>query len=442
MHLLLRCQTSLWMMKTQNLPVDVNKKLDVYPFTLEETWAERLFVHLPGIKKSPYPHLDRQFIGSDSRQRVHLVISGFDTLAQLVVIQAALVAHFPNYHGSDRIPLRTRISVITPDIEPARDRFIARYGNLFDNSYYRFIDIDKRTCTLHRPLYAGRREDFVDVEWEFIKGRLEDAYMRDRLTKWAEDASRQLTLVVCSGDDEKDMAQAMSLPHAVYEREISILVRQHYRYFSSSLEGQDRFKCLRTFGMDDEGYDVNLPLFRLARYLNYFYEYNPEYLPDTPTVLPEDEVNEKWIKATLESSVNRYSNLYNVMTIPTKLRSLGHDENDVDRFYALRKDEVEALSKTEHNRWCVERLICGQRPCTDEEREMIRSQIVEVRKGLREKSEKSYYKNVKKAHFDLCAFDELSINDQGVDMKDYDRALTACIPLIVNTYYETYGKKQ
>ena len=58
----------------------------------------------------------------------------------------------------------------------------------------------------------------------------------------------------------------------------------------------------------------------------------------------------------------RLSNLFNVMCFSSKMRSLGHDDRRIDRFYALTKEEVLSLSETEHNRWSVERLLMGSRP--------------------------------------------------------------------------------
>jgi len=120
------------------------------------------------------------------------------------------------------------------------------------------------------------------------------------------------------------------------------------------------------------------------------------------------------------------------LTTSTKMHTLGHDSSDADTYYALTEDEIQSLAVTEHNRWSVERLITGSRPCTDGEREEIR----------KDRKLKPVYKK-KNIHYDLCAFDELGIDDKGRNAQDYDHNLIVCIPLMVKTFYEeNHGERK
>ena len=137
----------------------------------------------------------------------------------------------------------------------------------------------------------------------------------------------------------------------------------------------------------------------------------------------------------------RLSNIYNVMTIPTKMHSVGHDRSDADTFYALNRDEIRMLAETEHNRWSVERLILGDRPCTDDEKTKIRQNIQEIIEAHRMGKEmpvdlKRKYKKEYHVHYDLCAYDELEMDPTGKSAQTYDYDLTASIPLIYKTYFE------
>ena len=129
------------------------------------------------------------------------------------------------------------------------------------------------------------------------------------------------------------------------------------------------------------------------------------------------------------------------MTLATKMRSLGHEERDWDKFYALTQEEIVTLSAVEHNRWSVERLILGFRPPTDSEREEIRENIeafITAKKTGSEKPEKdlkNLYKK-KKIHYDLCSYRELREDKTGKNVSVYDYDLTACIPLIAQSYKE------
>ena len=84
------------------------------------------------------------------------------------------------------------------------------------------------------------------------------------------------------------------------------------------------------------------------------------------------------------------------------------------------------MAETEHNRWSVERLLLGNRPCTDDELRIIREDV---------KARKKEYKK-RNIHFDLRAYQELEEDGTGKNAKVYDYDLTACIPLMVKTFYE------
>lgn len=440
-HLLLQSPTTLWLLQTTDLPEEVNEAFDVYPFTMEDVWAKNLFVHLPGKNKWAFPRLDRIAINAESKQMVHLVVSGFDSLAEAVAIHAALIAHFPNYNGKDEVPLRTRITIIDKDICGRRDNFIARYQNLFDNSFYRTICIDKRQSDFHKPRYYGKREDFVDVEWEFVDSSVNDAVVRGKLKEWVLSESRQLTIVVSNDDDDTNLSQCVSLPNEIYERGIPVMVRQRQSGLSDSIKSVARYKNVYPFGMLDCGYDVTLPLVKMAKLLNYFYDCSYNDKKGVPTVLPREEVDEAWRK--VQSYKMRFSNIYNVMTISTKMHTLGHDDKDVERFYALTSDEIRSLAETEHNRWSVERLIMGSRPCTDEEQKTIRENIAEIirikkngKGGTLPEDKKKWFRKTRDVHYDLRAYDELEVDATGKNAQVYDYDLTACIPLIAKTFYD------
>ena len=455
-HVLLRCYSTLRMLLLTDLPAAVNERLEVYPFTMEDIWAKNICVQLPGITMGnrdgalpygPYEPLDRQPIDAHSQQTVHVVICGFGEQAQSVAINAALTCHYPNYREDDALPLRTRITIICDDVSRQRDEFIAMYRHLFDNSYWRAIDIRRQAVDFHEPMYAGQRKDFVDVEWEFVDAAATDLYIAKRMEQWATDSGRQLTLVIAGDNDEANMSFALSMPPAVYERRIPVLVSQRSDTLASVLgqspkTGQPpRFGNVRLFGMIDRGYDVSLPLLKMAKYLNYFYAYQYDHKDDVPTVLPKADVEMSWNKA--KKLMDRFSSIYNPMTIASKMRSVGHTQDNCDTFYALNQTEIEILARTEHNRWSVERLIAGQRPCTDDEREEIAADINRILStgASDEGNLKRVYNKERDIHYDLRAYDELSVDATSQNARAYDYALTACIPLIVKTYCEDYGKK-
>lgn len=142
--------------------------------------------------------------------------------------------------------------------------------------------------------------------------------------------------------------------------------------------------------------------------------------------IDKDERERLWAE---ESNVKRMSCIYNAMTIPTKMRSLGLDENEWDKFYDIPQQDIEIMAQVEHNRWSVEELILGFRPCTDEEQEKI---AADVRK------QKAAYK-ARKIHYDLRAYNDLRPDGTGKPVQVYDLCLTSSLPLIAKAFADEKG---
>lgn len=435
-HLLLHDKVTLWLLQTLDLYPEIHKKFELYAFTMEDQWAKNVFCGLGN--GNSYPPLDREKIDGNSNKTVHLVIAGFSDLGESLALHTALIAHFPNYVRNQA--LRTRITFIDKDLTARKDAFIQRYANLFEHSHYRCIDLKQHNMTLyHEPLYHSSREDFVDVEWEFVDGDFYDPLLQRKLQLWADSKEQLLTLALCDADTNSNFDRAFALPKSIYQNDITVFVATERSAMLEKVRETEGYHNLYPIGMDDCGYDVRLPLLQMAKRLNYFYtcSYGQE---GTPTNMPVEKVEATW--RNLQTFSMRYSNIYNVMTVATKMRSLGHEEKDWDKFFALTQEETETLSAVEHNRWSVERLILGFRPPTDTEREEIRENIeafITAKATGQEQPEqdlKNVYKK-KKIHYDLCSYRELREDKTGQDVRLYDYDLTACIPLIAQSFKET-----
>jgi len=419
-HTLLHSQVTLWLLQTVELYQDINERLELYAFTMEDQWAKNLICGMARSERR-VPPLDREPIGPLSAKHVHLVLYGWSAMTECLAIHAALTAHYPNYVQNPAY--RTRITIIGNGIAAQTQAFIQRYRYLMDHSYYRTIDCHKEEQTaFHRPIYSGEREDFVDVEWEFVDADLHSTTVQQKLELWAKSPHQLLTIALCQAECDLNFNEAFALPAAVYEQHIPVWTYTKEGSLLDKVHQTARFSNVYPFGMDDCGYDVRLPLLQMAKRLNYFYicSYGQQ---GVPTDMPLDQIEDEWGKV-LSFSL-RYSNIYNVMTIATKMRSLGHDESDWNRFYALNREEIETISAVEHNRWSIDRLILGFRPPTREERLEIKQHI----------ALKDDYKR-RKIHYDLCSYGELDVDKTGQNVRVYDYDLTACIPLIANSYRE------
>ncbi len=397
-HLLVQEQQTLQMLQTTDFCETIRHKIDIYPFTVGEVWSRHIV-------------LDYEPITIQSERHVHLVIFGMGDIAEMVAIQAAHVAHYPNYIKNHS--LRTRITMISENAEVQSEEFVKRYQHLFDNSYYRIVkpSEEKAVRSFHKPMYEGEREDFVDVEWEFVEAESWNPDVREKLKLWAQDDKQLLTVVMADKDEDKNVVMSLLLPDELYQRSIPI-----HQYSPHSAE-----------------YDVSMPWVQMAKNVNYIYDrcYNDNITNWQGQVLSSVEINSKerdrlWDRL---SNVKRQSSIYNAMTIPSKMRSIGLNEDDWDKFYDISQQDIEILAQVEHNRWSVEELILGFRPCTDEEQDKIAADV---------KTQKDAYK-ARKVHYDLRAYDDLRPDGTGKPVQVYDLCLSAALPLIAKTFASEKG---
>ena len=436
-HLLLHDRVTLWLLQTLSLYEEIHRKFELYAFTMEDQWAKNVLCGL-GNEGLSYPPLDREKIDTNSNRTVHFVVAGFGAMGESLALHAALVAHFPNYERNHA--LRTRITIVDDGLTTKKDSFVQRYASLFEHSHYRCIDLHQGRMTMtHEPLYHATREDFVDVEWEFVDGDFFHPLMQRKLRLWAEDKDQLLTLALSDPDSAVNFDRAFALPKALNDSGVTVLVYTRQPDLLLRVRHEGAYPNLYPFGMDDSGYDVRLPLLQMAKRLNYFYTCSFGQ-KGVPTDLPVEEIEAEW--RNVPSFNMRYSNIFNVMTIATKMRSLGHEEKDWKRFFALTQEEVEQLSAVEHNRWSVDRLVLGFRPPTDTEREEIRENIeafvAAMKNGtaMPDTDLKNAYKK-QRVHYDLCSYSELGIDKTGQDVRLYDYDLTASIPLIAQSFKES-----
>ncbi len=412
-HVLLRAQATLQKLRAADFCESVSQRIDLYPFTMEDVWSRSI-------------ELDYEPVTLQSEKRVHLVVFGMSEIGEMVAINAAHRAHYPNYVLNHR--LRTRITVVDEDAARGQERWTSRYQHLLDNSYHRTVvpAAPQPVKAFHKPMYEGQRDEFVDVEWEFVEAKSHETGLREKLQLWAADTRQLLTVVLAHDDEKQNVSEAMLLPDVLFQNEIPVYV--YTRDGLASGLGTN----LRPFGMMSCGYDVTLPLVRMAKNINYIYDRcyadNVERWDGRLHYSVEIDAGERersWAKL---KNVKRMSNIFNAMSIPSKMRSIGLEAGDWDKFYDISQQDLELLAQVEHNRWCVEELIMGWRPCTPEEQRAIESDI-----SLKEAFKK------RKIHYDLRAYDDLRPDKTGKSSKIYDVCISGSLPLIAKAFAEEEG---
>lgn len=411
-HLLLRSNSLLHMIRLEGFRKEIEDKLEVNPFTMEDQWSQTIATGL-----------DYEPITIKSEKTVHLVIFGMSSVAEQVAINAAQVCHYPNYTKKDH-SLRTRITIIDEYALEKSWSWIQKYKHLFDNCYYRFVDTLRRPAVVNisEPMYKNR-EDFVDVEWEFVSATSYDPLVRDKIALWSTNLSQLLTIVFANINSEDGLSNALHLQESVVSAHIPVYVYMQDNQAFCQIKHSGNTPHIIPFGMVNHGYDVDIPIVKMAKAINFIYdrcyEDNDKDWNGHLRFSVEIDEEKKELLWTQRSGVKRMSNIYNAMTIRVKMRSMGFKEDEWDKFYDLSQEDIETLAEVEHNRWSVEELILGWRPCTDKEQR-------EVEKDIRMKEELKK----RKIHYDLRAYHDLRPDGTGKPVQVYDRCLSACIPLI------------
>ena len=416
----LNSMTTLWLLQTTGVPGQILSKLDLFVTTQADFMAKSLLVKLPGSKNT-FPTLDRTPITLDSDVTVHLVILGATDLAEAIALNAALVAHYPNYNRDHR--LRTRITIMADDIFAWRDHLIQRYQHLFDNAHYRTIDLEEDTphCVNHAPMYSKTREDFVDVEWEFVNGDATNEAFRAKLREWSSTDTQQLTIALCHKDAEVNRNLAFSLPEEVHLQKTPILCYAEDTTLLDMARNDEKYQGILPFGSQICQVGTLQTLLDIAKRINYVYHFSFNSASESagiPADIDDNQLDELW--SDVSTLPKQFSNIFNAMTLGTKMHSLGHEQGDWNTYYAVSKEEVQLLTEVEHNRWNLEELMLGYRPVTDEEQASIEKDI----------TLKKTYRN-KKIHYDIRAFNDLRADVTGKNVYIYDMVLCQSIPLIM-----------
>ena len=221
-HVLFEHQTTFSIFQHSDLPSDVKENIEFIPFNVYEDWARKVLVDNRVVEDGnviEYKPLDNNGITADSNRHVHLVIVGSSRMGTALAIQAAQMAHFPNFNNR----IRTHISFIDTNADREMNIFKCRFANMFDVAKSRYVDLsqpysgelysvdDSSWCNpLNNPdskySYLIDKDgegnligdgNFIDIQWEFLKGDVESAQVREYLRLSALDISAEFTIAIC-----------------------------------------------------------------------------------------------------------------------------------------------------------------------------------------------------------------------------------------------------
>ena len=375
----------------------INRELD--PATVKTKFVEGGYLPLEGACG----------IGKNDAEYVHLYIVGMSRMGVAMAVEAAHLAHFPNFEKGRK---RTRITFIDKNADQEKDFFMGRFKELFAVSKW---TADGRVNEPKDVDHLGG--DFLDVEWEFVTGGVEQPEVQNHIIN-ATKSGAKITIAICHAQSNAAHAAALYLDKKIYASDALQQVLVYNRYGNSIMEAlraggsiYPYHNKLRVFGSASDALVI--------KYLEQSEEIGQSINDTYANHIPPFEINPIGDFNGKSKVSCRWSSIYNGNTLWTKLRCVNFDPS----VGTLSDDDIEILADLEHNRWNMEQLLMNFRTLSPEDQE-------EIQKGTGRT--KNQFKS-QMAHLDICSNEALMKVDPGV--RKYDVDLVACLPEIYSSIF-------
>ena len=427
-YLMLRSSTSTFLF--HSLQQEAHNSLETTIINSYESLAQQLLVG--DIYHNDTLTLDRGLVTAGSDRFVNLVVVGMTPMGYAFAATAAQLCHFPNFDESAPRPIRTRITFVDPRANELMDCFKASYPGIFDLSHVRYIE---QPGAWLQGVPQRSLGDFVDVEWQFVKGNISSEWIRDMLSDCAADSRQVLSVALCGGDSARNLAEAYRLPRQLYplpdRNNSSPLTPAVYVYQpdDSSLVQTVQNEVLRfhnvvPFGFSAKGFD---PLHSLriaaAKRINYLYQ--KENSGKVFTSMPADEalLNELWRQL---SSAEKTAALLAANATNTFIRSFGLSRTTLADH--LSDDAlVESFAAVDHARRNMACLLAGYSAMPADQRARLNSALQSADNSEREEAtiQSKYSKCMLFVDKDITPYALLPEN-----LKQYYRAIVRNIHVV------------
>ena len=409
----------------------IKGRIDFVPFSFYEMWAEKIFVE--GKCDSPekdtleYTPLDREGIKADSEQKVQLVVIGMQSMGVALGLQAAHLCHFPNFVTKG---IKTRITFIDENADVEMNYLKGRYRRLFDevDVFYREVNRSDMNSAQKdesaRINTRGANKIFTDIEFEFIRARVEYPAIQDYLAELSRNRNICLTIAICFSFPPKALAAGLYLPDELYYNDTTVLIRQEISHCTLDMLTKDgKYRNVKPFGMLDNCYDLCKADNLLPMMIKYLYDHTDADKEEVIKTFVPDVLKKSWQnwkdkngEELRNITALKWSNIYHANMVQIKKRSL-----DIIPGEELSDEQINLLARIEHNRWVIEKLLMGYRPCTPEETRAIAD-------GSRSKQ---YFRD-RFVHNDIKPYHALSIDDKGIQANKYDIIISKSFPYMLS----------
>ncbi len=456
-------QTTMVSFQYSDLNDVVRKQIEFIPLNIHQLWAQNVLVEYRNKAANRLTYLPlegKNRITPESEQFIHLIIVGMSKAGIAMAEEACRICHYPNFDTKGK---RTRVTFIDQNAEQEMIFFEGSHQEIFKLVRHRYLDsgqpdfldtpwTDPMLDGPYKHLADTRYGSFLDIEFEFVKGRIENPNMATYLRHAVTEPNAITTVAVCFSYTQQATAAAVYMPREVFRHAIQVLVLQkHSSELVANLAGigkakeqveNMRYNIIRPFGMHTDIFPKDSIVdYRLAKLVNYVYHNTDdtrlEHINDIDAETGLTIQEKFWQQCSV---AEQWSSNYNANSIPTKLRYLGLDfENspieEIERSLN-ESDKMDMLISVEHNRWNTEKLLTGFRPLTQEE-------IQRFDRLIADKTPYSEIKQLKAdlqhgwemAHLDICSFKDLEVYDAPSIV--YDELLTRALPYIVMRWRES-----
>lgn len=495
------------------------KKIDFKPFNYYETWAQNVLICQELDKKEnckylPLEGFDGIQVGQD--KFVHFIVVGMSRMGLAMAIEAAHLAHYPNFCTNKR---RTRITLIDASMEQEKHFFMSRFKEMFSLACYRdatyatediYDDLETypwvnpiEEISCKSPYYKNDHlgKNFIDIEWEFINGSIENPNIQQYFADAASNTTAKLTIAICLPENSRAIAAATYLPDSVYKSDSTLQILVYQRLNSDLLFQINQNKRyndkLKAFGMNSLCYNSGLVEISefIAKKVNYAYDqyawerikmrykgeglidddYNSlsNYLYSDTKISSSDK---EYIRSECEKWMDGNNNEGCYQEICEKLKNF---QNDLGRYISKQNDHSEGTSgksksaKMWSNKYNVYSMwtkfrcfgVNPTKPQDFEDRIVIMSELgkmehnrwiveqllLRFRPLMKDEQDKAQITNLysstkekgiyKKeyAHLDICSNDKL--NEIDYNMAELDKALVKVLPGAYREYLEEKAKQ-
>ena len=333
-------------------------------------------------------------IKPNCEQHVHLVVYGHGQMSWAFVKTAFSMSHFPTFDEKS-LKDRATITVIDENAGKFKNEFMSLYANIFllSNVRYEYKESGARKVDTSSP--SPEYGDFLDIDWEFIDGDINEPEIRTRLESWAADDSQSLSIALCDMDYAKNTGAALSLPRIIFEKEVPV--------FAYQPSDSDVLENIRSGFFDNSVFSFGMISGRAAvRQDDILFKRREEKAKRANfafqvhnTKKDLSSIEDEWY--TLSES-DKLSNVYNAISIPIKKRSFVFEQ--------LSDNDCVLLAQVEHRRWIAAELLRGRYPFSIKDR---------YEKKEEWNNNKKHFRDDLLLHIDIAPRDVLSPDEQDKD---------------------------